>query len=208
MVSGSGLCAKVVVVDARHHMLGRLASILAKELLNGQRVVVVRSEEICLSGGLVRQKMKYLRFLRKRMNTKPSKGPIHFRAPARILWRTIRGMIPHKTKRGAAALERLKAFEGVPPPYDKMKRMVIPDALKVLRLQPGHKFCLLGRLSEEVGWHHYDTIKELEEKRKAKSKVFYERKKQLVQLRLKASKRVEEQLSSLQETLAPITYTS
>jgi len=53
--------------------------------------VVVRCEEICLSGGLVRQKMKYLRFLRKRMNTKPSKGPIHFRAPARILWRTIRG---------------------------------------------------------------------------------------------------------------------
>lgn len=39
MVSGSGQCATVVVVDARHHMLGRLASILAKELLNGQRVV-------------------------------------------------------------------------------------------------------------------------------------------------------------------------
>jgi large subunit ribosomal protein L13Ae len=43
MVSGSGLCAKVVVVDARHHMLGRLASILAKELLNGQRVVSIAS---------------------------------------------------------------------------------------------------------------------------------------------------------------------
>lgn len=39
-------------------------------------------------------------------------------------------MIPHKTKRGAAALARLKTFEGVPPPYDKIKRMVIPDALK------------------------------------------------------------------------------
>jgi hypothetical protein len=39
-------------------------------------------------------------------------------------------MIPHKTKRGAAALERLKAFEGIPAPYDKIKRMVIPDALK------------------------------------------------------------------------------
>ncbi|KMZ56736.1 hypothetical protein ZOSMA_91G00020 [Zostera marina] len=32
--------------------------------------------------------MKYLRFLRKLMNTKPSHGPIHFRAPAKILWRT------------------------------------------------------------------------------------------------------------------------
>ncbi|KAK4750885.1 hypothetical protein SAY87_004367 [Trapa incisa] len=130
MVSGSGICTRRVVVDARHHMLGRLASIVAKELLNGQKVVVVRCEEICLSGGLVRQKMKYMRFLRKRMNTKPSHGPIHFRAPAKIFWRTVRGMIPHKTKRGAAALARLKAYEGIPPPYDKVKRMELEKKRK------------------------------------------------------------------------------
>jgi hypothetical protein len=93
MVSGSGVCAKRVVIDARHHMLGRLASIVAKELLNGQKVVLVRCEEICISGGLVRQKMKYMRFLRKRMNTKPSHGPIHFRAPSKIFWRTVRGLV-------------------------------------------------------------------------------------------------------------------
>ncbi|XP_027154946.1 60S ribosomal protein L13a-2-like, partial [Coffea eugenioides] len=75
-------------------------------------------------------------------------------------------MIPHKIKRGAAALARLKVYEGVPPPYDKTKRMVIPDALKVLRLQAGHKYCLLGRLSSEVGWNYADTIRELEAKRK------------------------------------------
>jgi large subunit ribosomal protein L13Ae len=39
-------------------------------------------------------------------------------------------MIPHKTKRGAAALARLKAYEGVPPPYDKTKLMVLPEAIK------------------------------------------------------------------------------
>ncbi|XP_051133489.1 60S ribosomal protein L13a-4-like [Andrographis paniculata] len=206
MVSGSGICAKKVVVDARHHMLGRLASILAKELSNGQKVVVVRCEEICLSGGLVRQKMKYLRFLRKRMNTKPSHGPIHFRAPSKILWRTIRGMIPHKTKRGEAALARLKVYEGVPPPYDKIKRMVIPDALKVLRLQAGHKYCLLGRLSSEVGWNHYDTIRELEEKRKERAQATYERKKQLTKLRVKAVKAAEEKLGSELDILAPVKY--
>ncbi|KAK6161774.1 hypothetical protein DH2020_005155 [Rehmannia glutinosa] len=205
MVSGSGICAKRVVVDARHHMLGRLASILAKELLNGQRVVVVRCEEICLSGGLVRQKMKYLRFLRKRMNTKPSHGPIHFRAPSKILWRTIRGMIPHKTKRGQLHLRRLKVY-GVPPPYDKTKRMVIPDALKVLRLQAGHKYCLLRRLSSEVGWNHYDTIRELEKKRKDRAQVAYERKKQLTKLRVKAEKVAEEKLGAQLDIIAPIKY--
>ncbi|XP_073135724.1 large ribosomal subunit protein uL13w-like [Henckelia pumila] len=206
MVSGSGICAKRVVVDARHHMLGRMASILSKELLNGQKVVVVRCEEICLSGGLVRQKMKYLRFLRKRMNTKPSHGPIHFRAPSKILWRTIRGMIPHKTKRGAAALARLKVYEGVPPPYDKIKRMVIPDALKVLRLQAGHKYCLLGRLSAEVGWNHSDIIRELEMKRKERAQSMYERKKQLVKLRVKAEKVAEEKLGAQLDVLVPIKY--
>ncbi|CDP03876.1 unnamed protein product [Coffea canephora] len=206
MVSGSGICAKRVVVDARHHMLGRLASIIAKELLNGQKVVVVRCEEICLSGGLVRQKMKYLRFLRKRMNTKPSHGPIHFRAPSKILWRTIRGMIPHKTKRGAAALARLKVYEGVPPPYDKTKRMVIPDALKVLRLQAGHKYCLLGRLSSEVGWNHADTIRELEAKRKERAQATYERRKQLTRLRIKAEKAAEEKLGSQLDILSSVKY--
>jgi large subunit ribosomal protein L13Ae len=55
MVSGSGVCAKRIVVDARHHMLDRLSSIIAKELLNDQKVVIVHHEEICLSAGLARQ---------------------------------------------------------------------------------------------------------------------------------------------------------
>uniref|UniRef100_A0A7N0UQV1 60S ribosomal protein L13a n=1 Tax=Kalanchoe fedtschenkoi TaxID=63787 RepID=A0A7N0UQV1_KALFE len=206
MVSGSGVCQKRVVVDGRNHMLGRLASIIAKELLNGQRVSVVRCEDICLSGGLVRQKMKYLRFLRKRMNTKPSHGPIHYRAPSRILWRTVRGMIPHKTKRGAAALGRLKVIDGVPRPYDKIKKMVIPDALKVLRLQAGHKYCLLGRLSTEVGWNSSETIKEFEKKRKERAQLVYEKKKQMNKLRLKAEKAAEEKLGAELQVLAPITY--
>lgn len=59
-------------------------------------------------------------------------------------------MVPHKVKAGNVALERLKAFEGIPPPYDKVKRLVVPDALKVLRLQHGHKYCRLGDLAQSV----------------------------------------------------------
>lgn len=39
-----------VVVDGRGHLLGRLASVVAKELLCGQKVVVVRAEQIIISG--------------------------------------------------------------------------------------------------------------------------------------------------------------
>lgn len=67
-------------------------------------------------------------------------------------------MIPHKTARGKAAMDRLKVFEGVPPPYDKKKRVVVPQALRVLRLKPGRKFCTVGRLSHEVGWKYQDVV--------------------------------------------------
>jgi large subunit ribosomal protein L13Ae len=45
-------------------------------------------------------------------------------------------MLPHKTKKGKEALERLKVFEGIPSPYDKVKRMVVPSALRQLKLKP------------------------------------------------------------------------
>ncbi|KAA8497918.1 60S ribosomal protein L13a [Porphyridium purpureum] len=177
----------VVVVDARAHLLGRLASIVAKELLCGQKVVVTRCEAIEMSGRFIRKKNKYLMFLRKRMNTNPSRGPFHFRAPSRIFWRTVRGMLPHKTERGQEALGRLKVFEGIPPPYDKMKRMVVPDALRVVRLAPRRKHCVLGRLSHEVGWKYQDVLARLETKRKVHSAAYYQRKKALDKLKRKAT---------------------
>jgi large subunit ribosomal protein L13Ae len=77
-----------------------------------------------------RNQIRYADFKKKRMNTNPSRGPYHFRSPARIFWRTVssfllflirscfyetrfkqvRGMIPHKTVRGALALGRLAVY--------------------------------------------------------------------------------------------------
>jgi hypothetical protein len=47
--------------------------------------------------------------------TIPSLNPADCRC-----FRVVRGMVPHKSARGAEALKRLKVFEGVPPPYDKV----------------------------------------------------------------------------------------
>jgi len=148
--------------------------------------------------------VKYMAFLNKRMNTNPRRGPFHYRAPGRILWRTIRGMIPHKTKRGAAALDRLKVFEGVPHPFDKVKRQVVPAALTNLRLKPGRKFCKLGDLSALVGWRYSDVIERLEAKRKVKNAGYYERKKALAKIKTQALQNVKGALKAIAEPLAKL----
>ena len=195
---------KRVVVDGRGHLLGRLASTVAKELLRGQRVVVVRCEAIHVSGSLLRNKQKYFRFLRKRTLTNPKHGPIHFRAPAKIFWRTIRGMVPHKTKRGAEALGRLKVFEGIPPPYDKMKKSVVPSALKNMRMAPGRRTTELGVLSAEVGWKYKDVVDRLEDQRKVRSAALYKQRKAINSLRTKAA--ISSEASEVNETLQGFGY--
>jgi len=202
-----GMFEKVVVIDARGHLLGRLSSVLAKELLGGQKVVIVRCEELQISGSLFRNQLIFSKFLQHRGNTNPKRGPVHYRSPARILWRTVRGMIPHKTQRGAAALERMKIFEGVPHPYDRMKRVVVPAALRILRLKPGRKFCRLGDLASSVGWAHNGLIAKLETKRKTKSSAYYVQKKQMAGLKAKAIASLGDKLNTL-ATSAPVAAAS
>lgn len=48
-----------VIVDGKGHLLGRLASTVAKELLNGKKIVVVRCEELNISGDFFRSKRMF-----------------------------------------------------------------------------------------------------------------------------------------------------
>jgi large subunit ribosomal protein L13Ae len=167
---------KEVVVDGRGHMLGRLASVVAKQLLEGQPVSVVRCDEINISGHLANNRIKFMKYLRKRTNTNPKRGPYHYRAPSMIFFKAVRGMVPRKSAHGQAALARLKVFDGVPHPYDTRKKMVVPQALKVVKLTPGAQHCVLGDLAATVGWKHQAVVKRLEEKRKARAKTWYQSK--------------------------------
>ncbi len=175
-----------IVIDGRGHLVGRLASTIAKELLNGQRVVVVRAEDLEFSGPMYHAEIKLKNFRAKRTNTNPEKGPFNVKTPSGYLKRIVRGMIPHKTKRGTAAMLRLKVFEGIPHPYDRKKRMVIPAALRTLRLRTGRKYTKVGDLMAKYGWNYQELVSTLEEKRKVASKAYYEKKQEELALKKQA----------------------
>merc|ERR1711965_736557 len=160
---------KLVVIDCRGHLLGRLASFVAKEALAGQKIMLVRAEEINISGSFIRNKLHLLMKKQKRMSTNPRRGPFHHRSPA--------DMLTHKIYRGSAAFQRVKAVDGMPAPFDKIKKMVVPSALRVTRLRPGRKFCTLGRLAHETGWKYQAVVAKHEANRKAKNAKWFESKK-------------------------------
>lgn len=88
-------------------------------------------------------------------------------------------MIPHKTKRGQAALKRLRVYDGIPPPFDTKRRVCVPIAMRALCLRSDRKYCKLGRISHEVGWQYQDVVRNLERKRTAKANLIIRHNKKL-----------------------------
>ena len=167
----------IIVLDLKDHILGRAASIVAKQLLLGKKITVVRADKINIAGSEIRNKIKFLNFLKKRKITNPKKGPFHKRAPSDIFIRTVRAMLPKQSsKRRLGALRRLAVYEGVPANVaNKGARAVIPKALRRNCLRPERPVTVLGEMCQHIGWKYKAVIDRVESARIARGKRFHER---------------------------------
>ena len=145
MEIGSG----AMVFDADKKVLGRLASIVAKNLLNGSEVVVVNSEKAIISGS----KRVILERYRTRVNLKEKANPEHSpywsRRPDFLVKRIIRGMLPYRKPSGKAAYRRLRVFVGIPEQFSKAKPIEI-ESKDPKRMYVGHM--TIAELSRLLGY--------------------------------------------------------
>jgi len=63
----------LIVVDGKDHILGRLASTIAKQLLSGQKMVVVRCEKVIKAGSLFRNRVLFGVWRNKKMPHNPKR---------------------------------------------------------------------------------------------------------------------------------------
>jgi len=179
---------KCLIIDARDHILGRLAATVAKHSLMGCRIIVLRCERIVMSGHLVRNKLKMMSFRGHSMNTNPRKGPFSITSPSHMFFRVVRGMLPHKRKKGKRALSNISVFDGIPPRFAHIRKMKIIPAFRCIKLDPNRPYTSLGRLCTCFGWPHAKLMVKLEDKRRIKMAQVWRIQKEIHQFRKKAIK--------------------
>ncbi len=112
------------IIDAKGLILGRMASKIAKLLLNGESIVIVNAEEAVISGkmqAIIRDRERFLQIGHHR------KGPIHPRTPEGIVKKVIRGMLPRKKSRGIEAIKRLKVYTGIPEEFKDSSKITLAE---------------------------------------------------------------------------------
>lgn len=82
--------------------------------------------------------------------------------------------------------------------------MVVPAALKVLRLRADRNYTVLGDLSKEVGWGYTDLVSRLESSRKIREQAYYADKKAKIALKAKAVRSAD--LGAVNKVLVPFGY--
>jgi large subunit ribosomal protein L13 len=139
----------VIVFDAKDKVLGRLSSVVAKHLMQGNEVIVINAEQAIISG----EKRVILARYKTRINLKEKENPEHSpywsRRPDLLVKRIIRGMLPyHKKPAGKAAYRRLRVYIGVPEDIPKKKPIEInskdPKSIYVGYITVGELSKLLG----------------------------------------------------------------
>lgn len=141
---------KPTVIDAENLILGRMASYVAKRLLEGEEIAIVNAEKAVLTGNRRYLINRYKQRTHIKTKSNPRRGPFWPRTPHGIVKKTIRGMLPWKKPRGKQAHKRVKVYTGIPDEYREAKRFSIPDADATKTLAPT---TTILRIAAEIGYN-------------------------------------------------------
>lgn len=128
-------------------ILGRLASVVAKEALLGEEVRIVNCEKIVISGK--KENTTALEHRRRLRKGYPLKSAKFSRLPDRFVRRSIRGMLPWKESRGREAYKRVLCYINVPPEFTG-KEMIVPSKETVQKL-PTLRYSSVGEICRRLG---------------------------------------------------------
>lgn len=134
----------VTVIDGRDNILGRLSSVVAERIMDGEEIVIVNAEAVVVTGA---REMVFSEFKAKVDRGQIRKGPYYPRRADLLLKRTIRGMIPFYKTSGREAYRRIHTFVGVPPQFADAEKEKNENAL---RAKTG-KYTTLGAIAKYLG---------------------------------------------------------
>ncbi len=137
----------IQVIDATDLVLGRMATTIAKKIIEGEEVAVVNAESAVISG---KKKMIIDKYKKAYAAGSKYNGPFWPKRPDLFVKRSVRGMIPWKKASGKEAFKRLKVYIGVPDAYKEVEAMVCETA-KASDLGTLNRI-KVGVLCKQLGW--------------------------------------------------------
>lgn len=136
-----------MIINAESLILGRMATVVAKQALQGEKIDVINVEKAVVTGKPTEIVEKYKQ---KFERGHALDGPFFPRHPEKLVKRTIRGMLPYKQEKGKKAFKNIKCYIGVPKELEGKKAETIEKA-NVKNIKKTKHLTIKG-ISKQLGW--------------------------------------------------------
>ena len=134
-----------MIIDAKNKILGRVATVAAKNALLGETVHIVNCENAIITGN--KEKVFSDQLSRKKKGR--LRGPSISRMPDRFVRRTVRGMLPYKRPRGMVAFKKIRCYTGIPEKFkDQPKQELAKSDISKL---PHFKYVTVKQVCSYLG---------------------------------------------------------
>lgn len=140
----------MTVIDAKGMVAGRIATQIAKELIRGEKVIVLNAEEAIVVGNTQSIMEKYKRRVDAAVKSNPHYGPKYSRVPSRMFKKMVRNMLPTTKRAKERIVKNLKVYNATPKELRSEKVTGYSDAkfggrgrsmtMKEIALQLGGKW--------------------------------------------------------------------
>ena len=136
-----------MIINAENLILGRLATVVAKKALQGEKIDLINSEKAVVTG---KPKDILAKYDQKFKRGHALDGPFFPRNPEKLVKRTIRGMLPYKQDKGKKAFKNIKCHIGVPKEFEGKKFETI-EKVNVKNIEKT-KHLMIKEISQHLGW--------------------------------------------------------
>ena len=128
-----------IIIDGSGLVMGRLASYVAKQALEGREVVVLNCQDIIITGKAESLKIEY-EIKRNKMGV-TGIGPKYPKKSEKVVKKAIQRMMPNTREgRGKVALKRVLCYNGTPEEYKNAPKTE-------LKQQKRNKFVKVSEIS-------------------------------------------------------------
>jgi len=136
-----------MIIDAENLIIGRMATVVAKQLLQGGKIDLINVEKAVITG---KPKEIIERYKERFKRGHALDGPFFPRHPEKMVKRTIRGMLPYKQEKGKKAFKNVKCYIGIPKEFEGKKAETIEKA-NVKNIKKT-KYLTIKEISKQLGW--------------------------------------------------------
>jgi len=134
-------------VDVKGLVAGRVATKIAKALINGENVIVINAENAIIVGNKENIMQKYKMRVDAAVKSNPHYGPKYSRVPSSIFKRMVRNMLPTKGSTKDKMIKKLKVYNATPKELAKEKMQEFME----YKCNERHSYMTLKEIALQLG---------------------------------------------------------